>query len=492
MLGWAWARLDEFWHTKCRTVKYLGAACGGQHMAISEKEMQAWCETLLAGRSAAPDLTLSDYIRAIPGVALLEDLPAGSPVLVRGDLDCAPGPQVGDGDIRLRSMVDTLRFGIAHDWKQIIFGHIGRKPEGSLVRVAQRTGEILECEVTLIRDWLDESNMSILPAAAQQISKAKPGSLLMLENTRKYEIERALWKAKPADLPKLAPKLAKLANEFAEKLSINYVFEAFSAGSLDACTVAVPAAMKRVALAEYVSAELAGPVVRCLDSQLVIFSGLKADKLDDLEAMINRGKITRVFAAGALSAALRKAAAQLEGNNVSLGKAEDPAQKDQPCFVSQARIDQAKRMIEEGRQKGIKFTLPVDFVIQDGSVVSDLKPSDEQFDVGPKTNELFEHEIGEFIKLNGAVAFYNGVFGKFEDPRFEGGTRRFIPQLKRMTDNNIEVYVGGGEGGAALEKYGDTKWVTHVFTAGGTVLNALGGEPVPFLVALRAAANRSA
>jgi phosphoglycerate kinase len=388
-------------------------------------------------------------------------------------------------------MVDTLRFGIAHDWKQIIFGHIGRKPEGSLVQVAQRIGEILECEVTLIRDWLDESTMTVLPAVTQQISKAKPGSLLMLENTRKYEIERALWKAKPADLPKLAPKLAKLANEFAEKLSTTYVFEALSAGSLDACSVAVPAAMKRVALGEYVSAEFTGPMMRCLDSQLVIFSGLKADKLDDLEAMIDRGKITRVFSAGALSAALRKAAALLDGKNACLGKAEDPAYKDQPYFVTQARIDQAKRMIEKGRKKGIKFTLPVDFVIQDGSVVSDLKPGDEQFDVGPKTSELFEHEIGEFIKLNGAVAFYNGVFGMFEDPRFEGGTRRFIPQLKRMSDNNIEVYVGGGEGGAALEKYGDVRWVSHVFTAGGTVLNALGGEPVPFLEALRAAAEKT-
>jgi phosphoglycerate kinase len=461
-------------------------------MAISEKEMQAWCETLLAGRSAAPDLTLSDYIRAIPGVASLEDLPAGSPVLVRGDLDCTPGPNVGDGDIRLRSMVDTLRFGIAHDWKQIIFGHIGRKPEGSLAKVAQRLGEIVERDVPLISDWLDESSMTILPTVVQQISAAQPGSLLMLENTRKYEIERALWKSKPADLPKLAPKLAKLANEFAEKLGTAYVFEAFSAGSLDACTVAVPATMKRVALGEYVSAEFTGPVVRCLDAQLVIFSGLKADKLDDLEAMIHRGKITRVFAAGALSGALRKAAFLLDGKNVCLGKAEDPACKDQSYFVAQSRIDQAKRMIEEGRQKGIKFVLPVDFVIQDGSVVSDLKPGDEQFDVGPKTNELFEHEIGEFIKLNGAVAFYNGVFGKFEDPRFEGGTRRFIPQLKRMTDNNIEVYVGGGEGGAALEKYGDVKWVTDVFTAGGTVLNALGGEPVPFLVALRMASNKPA
>src|SRR6186997_648839 len=203
--------------SKRTSPKYLGADSGGQLMAVTEKELQAWCETLLAGRSAAPDQTLSDYIRAIPGVASLEDLPKGSPVLVRGDLDCKPGPQIGDGDIRLRSMVDTLRFGLAREWKQIIFGHIGRKPEGTLGAVAQRIGELLECEVILIRDWLDESSMTILPAAAQQISTAKPGSIFILENTRKYKIETALWKAKPADLPALTPKLAKLANEFAEK-----------------------------------------------------------------------------------------------------------------------------------------------------------------------------------------------------------------------------------------------------------------------------------
>jgi phosphoglycerate kinase len=431
-------------------------------MAVSEKAMQAWCDKLLAGRQAAPDLTLADYIRAIPGLASLQEQPSGTPVLVRGDLDCTPGAKVGDGDIRLRSMVDTLRFGQARGWKQILFGHIGRKPEGSLTKVARRLGELLECEVPLISDWLDESSMTILPAAAKQIEAAKPGAMIMLENTRKYEIERVLWKAKPADLSSLAPKLAKLANEFAEKLGRIFVFEAFSAGSLDACSVVVPAAMKRVALGEYVAAEFTGPVMRCLDAQLVIFSGLKADKLDDLEAMINRGKITRVFAAGALSAALRKAAYLLDGKDVCLGVAEDPAHKDKPYYV-----------------------------IQDGSVVETLKPGDEQFDVGPKTNELFEREIGEFLKLGGAVAFYNGVFGMFEDPRFEGGTKRFIPQLKRMTDNGVEVYVGGGEGGAALEKYGDERWVTHVFTAGGTVLNALGSEPVPYLVALKAASEKS-
>ena len=64
-----------------------------------------------------------------------------------------------------------------------------------------------------------------------------------------------------------------------------------------------------------------------------------------------------------------------------------------------------------------------------------------------------------------------------------------MAQLKRLKDAGVEVYVGGGEGGTALEKYGPPSDVTHFFTAGGTVLNALGSEPVPYLVALRMAAG---
>ncbi|MFM9066816.1 MAG: phosphoglycerate kinase, partial [Planctomycetota bacterium] len=80
-----------------------------------------------------------------------------------------------------------------------------------------------------------------------------------------------------------------------------------------------------------------------------------------------------------------------------------------------------------------------------------------------------------------------GVFGKFEESPFERGTKQFVPEFQRMTQAGIEVYVGGGEGGTALERYGQPDWVKHCFTAGGTVLNALGSDPIPYLVALRQA-----
>jgi phosphoglycerate kinase len=453
----------------------------------------SFTQAILGVNPNVPKLPLTEYLKAIPRLDSLADLPSGTVVLVRGDVDAKPGKTVGEGDIRLRSMVETLKFGQSKGWKQVIFGHKGRKPEETLEAVAKRLGEILGCEVPLIADWLDESTLTIRDQVSKQIQSAKPGSVMMLENTRKYEIERVLWKAKPSDLPGLSEKLAKIANEFAAKISSVYVNEALSAGSLDSSTVVVPAAMERVALGKYVAGEFDGPMLRCLAAELVVFSGLKTDKLDDLEAVIARGKVEMVFVAGSLALAVKKAEALLAGKDFCLGVAEDPAHADKPYYIAPNRIEQARKMLADGRAKGIEFVLPVDFVLADGKPADTLKPTDQQFDVGPKTSESFATKVGEFIEKNQGqrrtVAFYNGVFGMFEDPRFEDGTRKFIAQLKRMKDAGVEVYIGGGEGGEALTRYGKEDDCSHCFTAGGTVLNALGSEPVPYLVALKMASK---
>ena len=159
------------------------------------------------------DNDLKGYLNAIPRLESLADIPTGTPVLIRGDVDAKPGAKVGEGDIRLKSMVDTLKYGQSKGWKQIIFGHLGRKPEGSLNEVAKRLGELLGCDVPLITGWLDDATGQVTESAQQVIAAAKPGSVLMLQNTRAYAIETVLWKAKTADdAARLAPKLAAYAN----------------------------------------------------------------------------------------------------------------------------------------------------------------------------------------------------------------------------------------------------------------------------------------
>ena len=67
--------------------------------------------------------------------------------------------------------------------------------------------------------------------------------------------------------------------------------------------------MRRVALGAYVAREFDGPMQECLQAELVVFSGIKIDKLDDLEAMIARGTIRTIISAGSLAMALKKAEA---------------------------------------------------------------------------------------------------------------------------------------------------------------------------------------
>lgn len=463
-------------------------------MKVTAEQIVPWVNRLL-GLAPRPS-DLKTYINDVPRLESLDDVPSGTPVLVRGDVDAKPGAKIGEGDIRLRSMVETLKFGQSKGWKQIVFGHIGRKPEGSLDKVAKRLGELLGCEVPLLKNWLEnkQNGPVVSDATKAAIDAAPPGSVLMLENTRAYAIETVLWKAKTEqDAKKLAPQLAAVVTTIAERIARVYVNEALSAGSLDTSSTVVPIAMDRVALGRYVGNELAGPMMKCIEAQFVVFSGIKIDKLDDLEAMIARGKITHILSAGSLAMALKKAAAQLDGGDFSLGNSEDKTHADKPYYIPPERIEQAKRMIQSGRRHGIEFILPVDFILADGTASETIGPGQQQFDIGPQTLAHFEQKVGEFIAKNKgkqAIAFHNGVFGMFEDPRFEAGTKAFIGQLKRMKDAGIAVYVGGGEGGTALEKYGKEDWVTHVFTAGGTVLNALGSEPIPYLVALRQAVKR--
>ena len=306
-------------------------------MGISAEALIPWCQALIDPDAHQRPLSLEGYLSAIPRLHSLGDLPVGTSVLVRGDVDAKPGAKVGEGDIRLRSMVSTLRYGIQRGWKQVIFGHIGRKPEGSLKAVAARLSELLGAPVSLVEDWWDEAAQSVKPAAAETIHAAAAGKVLVLENTRRYKIERLLWDADVADVPRLVEPLARFANQLAEKVANIYVNEALSAGSLDTSSTIVPAAMSRVALGEYVAHEFDGPMRRCLATELVVFSGLKADKLDDLEAMIARGTIRTVFTAGSLAMALKKAEAEAERRTFSLGVAEDPAHADKPYFIPRAR-----------------------------------------------------------------------------------------------------------------------------------------------------------
>lgn len=470
-------------------------------MELNDANTIRWCQELLAESTDFPDLDAC--VAQLPGLDALADLPPGTRALVRCDTDVV---ELANGeledDVRLRSLVETLTEGHRRGWVQIAYGHRGRDPQLSLAPAVRRLEKLLAeagvpASIRLIENWMDDATGAILDEAAAAVRDAAPGAILMLENTRKYSLEQALWKAKPADLPALAPRLTRYARELREKIARVHVNEGFASSNRDLSSTVVPMAMDRVALGRYIERELRQYVTRARQSELVIFSGMKLEKLDDLQGVLRRGKVKFVLAAGLLAIALKKAAADKAGEPFEMGASAveiDPVKnKPNKVYVPPARVAQAGEMLALAERNGVDVVLPVDFVLGDGTAARSIPPGAAQFDVGPETTALFERKVGEVIAYHQSqraagkgpcVAFHNGVFGKFEEPRFAVGTKNFIPQLKRLTDAGVETYVGGGEGGAALKQYGDESWVTHLFTAGGTILKALGTEPIPYLKAL--------
>ena len=207
--------------------------------------------------------------------------------------------------------------------------------------------------------------------------------------------------------------------------------------------------------------------------------------------MIDRGTIRWVFAAGSLAMALKKAV-----GDSTARRSRSASPKTRPTPTSRTtfrreRIEQAKRMVADGRSKGIEFVVPVDFVLAGRPRRRRRSsPAISSSTSARRRSELFEQKIGEFLDRSKSPAREppsRSTTACSACSKTRGSKRarkNFIPQLKRMKDAGVEVYIGGGEGGTALEKYGQPDWVTHIFTAGGTVLNALGSEPVPYLQAL--------
>jgi 3-phosphoglycerate kinase len=428
--------------------------------------------------------TLEAVLARIPSIDSFASLPHGTPVWIRGDLDVADRDGVIGDDPRLASLHETLAHGRALGWRMILLGHRGRKPDQTLEYVHQRLRDLEPKAGPFLRDWFDEHAVALTGTALKAIEALPPGGFAVFENVRKYGFEMRLWKASPDDLPQLAESFARVAEAF-RRGATAYVNDAIAASNKDFSSAALPLAMDRTALGVFARRELAEHAVRAREAGLVSFSGLKLDKLDDLHGIVRRGRVEIVVAGGNLAMALRKAEGEARGEDVSIGAAEDPKRSTEKTYVPREAIERARALVDDAKEKKVRLLLPVDFVLDDGTVSTDVPPGRLQCDVGPKTRALFDTEALAWAKsTKRRVAFHNGVLGKFEEKAFSGGTEAMVGTLKRLQGAGVSVYVGGGEGRTALERYGRLSDVTHAFTAGGTILKCLADRPLPFLEAL--------
>ncbi len=435
---------------------------------------------------------IEERLEQIPTLGSLADLPAGTPVWVRADLDVADHDGVIGDDPRLASLHDTLAFGREHGWRMLLIGHRGRDADKTLEYVYQKLKATEEGCGPFIKDWFDEHAETLTGIAVKGVESLQPGQFLVFENVRQYDFERRLWTAVDEQMPLISDHFSRIASAFRQGATV-YVNDAIASGNKDFSTTALPLAMGRVALGAFARREFAEHVVRAREAGLISFSGMKLDKLKQLHGIVKRGAVEMILAGGSLAMALRKADGEIRGIDASIGAAGHAANKEEKAYVPPSAVERARQLLVDAEAKGVEVVLPIDFVTEDGSVTEDLGPDQWQRDIGPATREHFDAKAKAWAAATERkTAFHNGVMGQFENSAFAHGTIALVATLKDLDASGVAVYVGGGEGRAALERFASLDAVTHAFTAGGTILKCLADRPLPFLEALAAQATSTA
>ncbi len=443
----------------------------------------------IAAGFAPSSATIEERLAGVPTIESLADLPSGTPVWIRADLDVADRDGLIGDDPRLASLHETLELGRQNGWRMLLIGHRGRKPSLTLEYVHQKFKETEPGCGPFIQDWFDERAERLTGIAVKAVESLKPGQFLIFENVRKYSFETRLWTAVEEHMPDISDHFERIASAFREGATV-YVNDAIAASNKDFSSVALPLAMGRAALGVFTRRELAEHVVRAREAGLVCFSGIKLDKLKTLHGIVQQGRVEMVIAGGSLAMALRKARADLNNDEISIGAAGDPVNKDEKAYVPESAIERARQLLRDAKERDVRVVLPIDFVLDDGTVASDIPPDAWQRDIGPESRALFEQEALSWAAgTQRRVAFHNGVMGQFENSTFAVGTESIVDTLRKLQAAGISVYVGGGEGRAALERYATLGDVTHAFTAGGTILKCLAGRPLAFLETIWAQAN---
>lgn len=379
---------------------------------------------------------------------------AGKRVLVRCDFNVKMENGVITSDKRIVASLPTIEYLINHNARVILCSHLGRpkgefNPEFSLAPVAVRLSELLGREVKMAKDVVGES-------AKELAANLKDGEVMLLENVRFHKEETK-------NDPEFSKALASLAEI--------YVNDAFgSAHRAHSSTTGVADYLPAVCgfLIQKEIAFIGGALANPKRPLVAILGGAKvSDKIGVITNLLD--KVDTLIVGGGMAYTFMKALGYTIGTSIC----EDD------------RVEDAKKMMEDAKAKGVKFLIPVD-----NKVGKEYKPDTEAMvvdsdnlpdgwmglDIGPKTQALF----CDAVKDAGTV-IWNGPMGVSEWDNFASGT---IAVAKAVAESGAISIIGGGDSAAAVQKLGFADKMSHISTGGGASLEFLEGKDLPGIVAL--------
>ena len=197
-----------------------------------------------------------------------------------------------------------------------------------------------------------------------------------------------------------------------------------------------------------------------------IMGGAKvSDKILILEQLMN--KADNIIIGGGMSFTFIKA---MGGN---IGKS----------LLEEDRIETAKKILADAKNKGINIFLPSDAIATDtfsNNAKTQMVDSDKipdgwmGLDIGEKTEKTYADVISKSKTI-----LWNGPMGVFEMSSFEHGTKTIAMAVADATSKGAYSLIGGGDSVTAINKYKLSDKVSYVSTGGGALLEYIESGTLP-------------
>ncbi|WKD85519.1 Bifunctional PGK/TIM [Polaribacter huanghezhanensis] len=340
----------------------------------------------------------------------------------------------------------------------ILMSHLGR-PKGkedqfSLRHIVEKVTDIIGVQVTFVDDCVGDK-------VTQAVLELEPGEILLLENLRFYDEEKAGDK-------KFAEQLSQLGDI--------YVNDAFGTAHRAHASTAIIAEFfpEKKCFGNLLAREIESINKVLKDNEkpvTAILGGAKvSSKIGVIENILD--KVDHIIIGGGMTFTFVKALGGKIGNSL----------------VEEDKQELALAILEKAKAKNVEIHLPVDAIIADGfsndantQVVDTFKIPDGWMglDAGPKTTEKFTEVIAKSKTI-----LWNGPLGVFEMEKFAKGTIELGNAIAEATKNGAFSLVGGGDSVAAVKQFGFEDKVSYVSTGGGAMLEMLEGKTLPGIEAI--------
>jgi phosphoglycerate kinase len=383
---------------------------------------------------------------------------ANKKIFIRCDFN-VPVDEYGNitDDRRIKSALPTIKYCLDNDCSIIIASHFGRPKNGfedkfSLKPVAKRLHKLLDQEVKLAPNVICDETTSMA-------KELQSGEIMLLENMRFEDGETSNDVALSKTLASMADiyindafGVSHRAHASVEGIAKYFDIDHKAAGFLLA---------KEIKFFYHIIEEPKRPFVSIVGGSKV------SGKLEALYNLVP--KVDKIIIGGGMAFTFLKALGHEIGNSL----------------VEEDLIPEAIKIMEEAKELGVKFYLPVDVIVADefnaeakakATTIQEI-PSDWMgLDVGPASSILFEQVLNDANTI-----LWNGPMGVYEMEKFAKASNKLSSAVAKSFATTV---VGGGDTADLVRRTGDEDEMTFISTGGGASLELIEGKILPGVSAL--------